>query len=122
MYQFHYGTIGSSFDCRLLYSDTNSLLIGSFVKISTVKEAMFSISVTSQITQKITNCTAKKINSLKFKEKFAGDNITEFICLKPKLEGITSTREYFTFNHSKKTSKVPAQLYDCLDLIAFFFS
>ena len=26
MYQFHYGTMRSSFDCRLLYSDTDSLL------------------------------------------------------------------------------------------------
>ena len=26
MYQFHYETMRSSFDCRLLYSDTDSLL------------------------------------------------------------------------------------------------
>ena len=26
MYQFHYGTMRSSFDCRLLYSETDSLL------------------------------------------------------------------------------------------------
>ena len=65
MYQFHYET------CDLHSTVDYSIVIliacytGSFVKISTVnwRRAMFLISLTSQITQQITNCTAKKINA-----------------------------------------------------------
>ena len=124
-YQFHYGTMQSSFDCRLLYSDTDSLLyrincedLYRELKESNVLD-QFDFSnypknheLYSQENQRIV---------LKFKDQSAGDYIKEFKCLKPKLYSINSTSESFTFNDSKKLTKYQLTLYDCHDLIAFYF-
>ena len=89
MYQFHYGTMRSSFDCRLLYSDTGSNVLDQF-DFSNYPEY-----------HKLYSEENKRV-LLKFKSEFAGDYIKEFICLKPKLYSITSASEYFTFNDSGK--------------------
>ena len=106
MYQFHYGTMRSSFDCRLLYSDTDSLLyrINCEDLYRELKERnvldQFDFSIYPEDHELYSEENARVV--LKFKDEFAGDYIKEFICLKPKLYSITSTSEYFTFNDSRK--------------------
>ena len=106
MYQFHYGTMRSSFDCRLLYSDTDSLLyrincedLYRELKESNVLD-QFDFSNYPEDHELYSEENKRVV--LKFKDEFAGDYIKEFICLKPKLYSITSTTEYFTFNDSRK--------------------
>ena len=86
---------------------------GSIVKITTVnwRRAMFLISLTSQITQKITKCKVKKNIRvvLYFKDKFALDYMKEFICLKPKLYSITSAGNLCLIIQ-EKTNKVTTNL------------
>ena len=106
MHQFHYGTMRSSFDCRLLYSDTDSLLyrincedLYRELKESNVLD-QFDFSNYPEDHELYSEENKRVV--LKFKDEFAGDYIKEFICLKPKLYSITSTSEYFTFNDSGK--------------------
>ena len=91
------------FDCRLLYSDTDSLLYKirstDFYEelarkpASVVSEFDFSnypnnhYLYSSEITRVV----------LKFRDEFAGDFITEFVCLKPKLYSILSKSKYSLF-------------------------
>ena len=106
MYQFHYGTMRSSFDCRLLYSDTDSLLyrincedLYRELKESNVLD-QFDFSNYPEDHELYSEENKRVV--LKFKDEFAGDYIKEFICLKPKLYSITPTSECFLFNDSRK--------------------
>ena len=125
MYQFNYGIKRSSFDCRLLYSVTDSLLyrINCEDFYCELKES----NVLNQFD--FSNCPEdqemhSKENKrvvFKFKNKFAGDYLKEFICLKPKLYSSTSARGYFTFNNSRKTNNVTINFLwlSCFDFFCF---
>ena len=126
MYQCHYGTMRSSFDCELLYSDTDGLLNRINCKdfYRELKESnvldQFDFSNYPEVHELYSEENKRVV--LRFKDEFAADYIKEFICLKPKLYSITSVIEYFTFNNAKKLTKYQLTLYDCQDLIDFFFS
>ena len=106
MYQFHYETMRSSFDCRLLHSDTDSLLYRIIcehlyceLEESNVLD-QFDFSNYPEV-HKLYSKENKRV-VLKFKDEFAGDYKKEFICLRPKQYSNTSASEYFTFNDSRK--------------------
>ena len=106
MYPFPYGTMRLSFDCRILYSDTDSLLYR--INCEDLYRELEESNVLDQFDflnypedQKLYSEKNKRV-VLKFRDEFAGDYIKEFICLKPKLYSITSASEYFTFNDSRK--------------------
>ena len=100
MYSFHYYTMRAHFDCRLLYSDTDSLLYKirstDFYEelarkpASVVSEFDFSNYPNNHYLYSSEN---KRV-VLKFKDEFAGEFITEFVCLKPKLYSILSKSKY----------------------------
>ena len=79
------------FDCRLLYSDTDSLLYKIWSTdfyeelaknpASVVREFDFS----NYLNDHYLYSTENKRVVLRFKDELAGDFITEFVCLKPKL-------------------------------------
>ena len=116
----------SSFDCRLLYSDTDTLLYRINCKnlYLELKEsnALDQFDFSNYPKGHELYSEENKCIVLKFKDELAGYYIKGFICLKPKLYSITSASEYFTINDSKKLRKYQLTLYDCHDLIAFFFS
>ena len=103
IYYFHYLVMHPNFNCRLLYSDTDSLLNSvqspDFYKQlsekpqSVLSHFKFSNYPSDQFLFKASN---RKI-VLKFNYEFAGDYITEFICLKPKLYSILSTSKFILF-------------------------
>ena len=102
MYQFHYGIMRLSFDCRLLYSDTDSLLYR--INCEDLYRELEESNVLDEFDfsnypedHKLYSDKNKRV-VLKFKDEFAG----EFICLEPKLYTITSAGEYFMFNDSRK--------------------
>ena len=102
MYQFFYGTMRSSFDCRLLYSDNDSLLcrincedLYRELKESNVHD-QFDFSNYPE--DQDMNSEENRRIVLKFKAECSGDYVKEFICPKPKLYSITSSSEFFTFN------------------------
>ena len=115
MYQFHYGTMRSPFDCRLLYSDTDSLLYR--INCDDLYRGLEESNVLDQFDfsnyqadHKLYNEENKRI-VLKFKDEFAGDYIKEFICLKQKLYSITSACEYILrLMIQEKTNKVTTYL------------
>ena len=103
MYRFHYEFMKPNFDCRLLYSDTDSLLY----EIETEKNADF-----YEILKNKSNIIDEfdfsnypenhplfnkqnKFTVLKYKDEFPVDTITDFIALKPKLYSIVSLSEYY---------------------------
>ena len=98
MYQFHNGTMRSSFDCRLLYSDALSLLyrINCENFYGELKESIVldQFDFSNYPADRKLYSEENKRFVLKFKDEFAGDYIKEFICLKPKLYSITSAGEY----------------------------
>ena len=84
----------SSFDCRLLYSDTDSLLYR--INCEDLYRELEESNVFDQFDfsnypedHKLYSEENERV-VLKFKDEFAGDYIKEFICLKPKLYSITS--------------------------------
>ena len=91
------------FDFRLLYSDTDSLLYKIRSKdfyeelarkpASVVSEFDFSNYPNDHYLYRSEN---KRV-VLKFKDEIAGDFITEFVCLKPKLYSILSKSKYSLF-------------------------
>ena len=97
----------SSFDCPLLYSDTDSLLyrINCEDLYRELKESkvldQFDFSNYPEDHELYSE--ENKSVVLKFKDEFAGDYIKEFRCLKPKLYSITFACECFTFNDSSKS-------------------
>ena len=97
MYFFHYRVVRPNFNCRLLYSDTDSLLYSvqspDFSKhLSKKPQSVLSHFDCSNYPSNhfLFNASNNKV-VLKFKDEFARDYITEFICLKPKLYSILST-------------------------------
>ena len=96
MYRFHYQVMRQNLQCRLLFSDTDSLIY----RIES-----------NDLYQDLANQSAKVKNEfdfssypedhalhdknnysgmLKLKDEFSGDYISEFVCLKPKMYSITS--------------------------------
>ena len=103
MYYFHYGVMRPNFDCRLLYSDTDSLLFSVqspdiYKELSEKPHSVLSHFDFANYPSDhfLFNASNKKV-VLKFKDEFAGDYITEFICLKPKLYSILSTSKFILF-------------------------
>ena len=100
----------SFFHCRLLYSDTDSLLYQ--INCEDLYRELKENNVLDQFDfsnypedHELYSKENKRVVS-KFKDEFAGDYIKEFIFLKRKLYSIISASEYFTFNDSRKTNKV----------------
>ena len=97
----------SSFDCWLLYSDTDSLLYGSNCEdlCRELKESnnLDHFDFSNYPGDHELYSQENKRVVLEIKDEFVGDYIKEFICLKPKLCSITSASECFTFNDSEKT-------------------
>ena len=94
----------SSFDCRILHSDTDDLLyrincddLYRELKESNVLDQFdfANYSEDHELYSEEIKCVV-----LKFKDELLYYYIKEFICLKPKLYSITSASEYLTFNDS----------------------
>ena len=103
MYYFHYRVMRANFNCRLLYSDTDSLLHSVqspdfYKQLSEKPQSVLSHFDFSNYPSGhfLFNASNKKV-VLKFKDEFAGDYITDFICLKPKLYSILSTSKFIIF-------------------------
>ena len=100
MYSFHYFTMRAHFDCRLLYSDTDSLLYkirstDFYEELARKPASVFSeFDFSNYPNDHYLYSTENKRVVLKFKDEFAGDFITEFVCLKPKLYSILSKSKY----------------------------
>ena len=99
-YSFHYFTMRAHFDCSLLYSVTDSLLYKIRSTDFYEELARKPASVLSEFdfsnypNDHYLYSTKNKRVVLKFKDEFAGDFITEFVCLKPKLYSILSKSKY----------------------------
>ena len=95
MYRFHYEVMQTHFNCRLLYSDTDSLLYKIYTE-NLVDEFMAKPFILDEFdfsNYPPDHCLYNAKNKrqvLKFKDEFAAFLITEFICLKPKLYSILS--------------------------------
>ena len=101
--RFHYEIMKPNFECRLLYSDTDSLLY----EIETEKKADFYkiLKNNSDIIGEFDFSNypenyplfnkQNKLTVLKYKDEFPADTITDFIALKHKLYSIVSLNEYF---------------------------
>ena len=103
MYYFHYRVMRPNFNCRLLYSDTDSLLYSVqspdfYKQLSKKPQSVLSHFDFSNYPSDhfLFNASNKKV-VLKFKDEFAGDYIIEFICLKPKLYSFLSTSKFILF-------------------------
>ena len=103
MYNFHYYTMRAYFDCRLLYSDPDSLLYKFRSTDFYEQLARKPASVVSEFDfSNYSNdlylySSENKRVVLKFNDEFAGDFITEFVCLKPNLYSILSKSKYSLF-------------------------
>ena len=99
MCSFHYNVMCPDFDCRLLCSVMDSLLYaiksGDF-ELSQKPQSVLSYFDFSYYPphQFLYNTSNKRV-ILKYKDKFAGDYIKEFICLRPKLYSILSKIKFF---------------------------
>ena len=103
MYYLHYRVMRPNFNCRLLYSDTDSLLHSVqtpdfYRELSekpqpVLKHFDFSNYPSDHF---LFNASNKKV-VLKFKDEFAGNYITKFLGLKPKLYSILSTSKFIHF-------------------------
>ena len=96
MYSFHNNIMKSHFDCRLLYSDTDSLLYkirsDDFYKELAAKPNILSeFDFLDYPTDHQVFNNNNKLAVFKYKDEFAGKLIDEFFSLKPKLYSITST-------------------------------
>ena len=99
MYRFQYQVMRQNFQCRLLYSDTDSLiyrvesndLYQDFANQSAKVKKEFDFS--SYPGDHALHGNNNKSEALKFKDEFSGDYISKFMCLKPKMYSITSKSE-----------------------------
>ena len=99
MYRFHHQVMRQNFQCRLLYSDTDSLiyriesndLYEDLANQSAEVKKEFDFS--SYPEDHALHVNNNKSEVLKFKDEFSGDYISEFVCLKPKMYSITSKSE-----------------------------
>ena len=92
-----------NFNCCLLYSETDSLLYSVqspdfYKKLSEKLQSVLSHFDSSNypFDHFMFNASNKKV-VLKFKDEFAGDYITEFICLRPRLYSVLSTKMFILF-------------------------
>ena len=98
MYGFHYDVMRTNFWCPLLYSDTDSLLY----KVETTdlyadlakKKVCTEFDFSNYANNHPLHSDVNHSRVLKFKDEFAGDYISEFICLKPKMYSMTSKSKY----------------------------
>ena len=93
MYDFHYNVMRKNFNCRLLYSDTDSLLYEIKQK-DFYKELLSNPSLRNNFdlsnyppSHELYNMDQKMV-TLKFKDEFGGQILREFIGLKPKMYSI----------------------------------
>ena len=96
MYRFHYYVMRANFSCRLLYSDTDSLLYKVeaddlyYELEKQTQDVKIEFDFSSYPDSHALHNDRNKCKVLKFKDEFSGDIISEFICLKPKMYSITS--------------------------------
>ena len=89
MFEFHYKTMKHNFDCKLLYSDTDSLVYEvqtqDFIVDTESKQLneMLDFSNFPKNHQQCDETNAKL--TLKFKDKMAGLTVSEFVGLEPTL-------------------------------------
>ena len=100
MYSFHYNVIRLNFACRLLYSDTVILLYAVktdnlYAELSQKPQSELSHFDFSSYSPHhfLYNTTNKRV-VLKYMADFAGDYITDFICLKPNLYTVLSKSKF----------------------------
>ena len=100
MYRFHYRVMRQNFQCRLLYSDTDSLIYRIESNDLYQDLASQSAEVKNQFDffssypeDHALHDNNKKFEVLKFKDEFIGDYISDFVCLKPKMYSIASKSE-----------------------------
>ena len=99
MYRFHYQVMRQNFQCRLLYSDTDSLiyriesnnLYQGLANQSAELKKEFDFS--SYPEDHALHDNNNKSEVLQVNEEFSGDYISEFVCLKPKMYSNTSISE-----------------------------
>ena len=100
MYEFHYKTMKQNFDCKLLYSDTDSFVYEvqtedfyADIESKQLKQ-LFDFSNFPKNHPQYDRSNAKV--TLKFKDEMAGRIVSEFVGLKPKLYSIKlSEGKYF---------------------------
>ena len=101
MYQFHYGTMRFSLDCRLLHGDINSLIyrFNSENLYRDLREINFhdQFDFLNYAKDHDLYSKANKRAVLNFKDKIEGDFKQEFICLKPKLSTVTPLNECYKY-------------------------
>ena len=93
MYDFHYNTMKKHFNCKLLYSDTDSFVYEIFsndffadLKRKTTVKDLFDFSNFPTNHEMYDQSNARV--TLKFKDEMGGKMISEFVGLKPKLYSI----------------------------------
>ena len=99
MYGFLYDVMRANFRCSLLYSDTDSLLYkvettDLYADLAKKKEVCTEFGYSNYPDNHPLYSDVNHSRVLKFKDEFAGDYISEFICLKPKMYSITSKSKY----------------------------
>ena len=102
--EFHYKTMKHNFDCKLLYSDTDSLVYevqtDNFfvdIELKQLKE-MFDFSNFLKNHQQYDETNAKV--TIKFTNEMAGRTVSEFVGLKPKFYSIklSEGKHFFVFS------------------------
>ena len=99
MYRFHYQVMRQNFQGRLLYSDTDSIIYriesnNMYQDIANQSEEVKNeFDFSSYPEDHALHDNNNKSEVLKFKDKFSGDYISEFVCLKPKMYSIKSKSE-----------------------------
>ncbi len=94
MFLFHYQTMRAHFDCRLLYSDTDSLVYKvvsqDFYKdlAELPDEAKDKFDFSNYSPDNPLYSVKNKLVTLKFKDEFGGRIVEEFCALKPKLYSV----------------------------------
>ena len=100
MYSLDYNVMRPNFNCRLLYSDTDSLLYAIksddfYTELSQKPQSVLShFDFSNYLPNHFLYDTTNKRVVLKYKDEFAGNYITDFICLKPKLYSILSKSKF----------------------------
>ena len=93
MYNFHYNVMKPNFDCRLMYSDTDSLLYevkgkDFYKELETNRDLRQNFDLSNYPLSHNLYNDSQKLVTLKFKDEFGGVPIQKFIGLKPKMYSI----------------------------------
>ena len=93
MYNFHYNVMKPNFDCRLMYSDTDSLLYeikgkDFYKELETNRDLRQNFDLSNYPLSHNLYNDSQKLVTLKFKDEFGGVPIQEFIGFKPKMYSI----------------------------------